>query len=199
MNAPERSVVAPVTVEFQLDGRLVQAYEGETILQAADRHGVTIPRLCYMPGYRPDGNCRSCMVEIEGERVLAPSCCRNVTANMKVRATSERAVKSQKMVLEMLLSDVPARGHKWIGDDETRQHGELSDWAARMKVAVLGGGGLLARHLLEELAGHEVIALDRAACDIGDLKSVTWRTPITSCGSSPALVARIIASPSASS
>jgi formate dehydrogenase major subunit len=164
MNAPERSVVAPVTVEFQLDGRLVQAYEGETILQAADRHGVTIPRLCYMPGYRPDGNCRSCMVEIEGERVLAPSCCRNVTANMKVRATSERAVKSQKMVLEMLLSDVPARGHKWIGDDETRQHGELSDWAARMKVAVRPQLAAIAREQPAPDLSHPAMAVNLDAC-----------------------------------
>src|SRR5262245_30398561 len=136
MNAPDRTVLTTATVEFQLDGKLVEAYEGETILQAADRHGVAIPRLCYTPGYRADGNCRSCVVEIDGERTLAPSCCRAVTPAMKVRATSERAVKSQKMVLEMLLSDMPAQGHKWIGDDATRQHGELSDWASRLKVEV---------------------------------------------------------------
>jgi formate dehydrogenase major subunit len=124
MNAPERSAPAPVIIEFELDGSPVHAYDGETILQVADRHGVAIPRLCYLAGYRPDGNCRSCMVEIDGERTLAPSCCRVPTAGMKVRATSERAVKSQKMVLEMLLSDMPAQGYKWIGDDRTRQHGE---------------------------------------------------------------------------
>src|SRR3954452_6309430 len=117
MNAPERTVMNPVVVEFELDGQSVQAFGGETILQVADRHGVAIPRLCYTPGYRPDGNCRSCMVEIDGERVLAPSCCRAPTAGMKVKATSERALKSQKMVLEMLLSDMPKDGHKWIGDD----------------------------------------------------------------------------------
>ena len=49
---------------------------GETIIEVADRLGVEIPRLCYKPGMRPDGNCRACMVEIKGERVLAPSCCR---------------------------------------------------------------------------------------------------------------------------
>ena len=121
MNAPERNLLVPATtVEFELDGRAVQAFEGETILQVADRHGIAIPRLCYTPGYRADGNCRSCVVEIDGERTLAPSCCRAPGAGMKVKATSERAVKSQKMVLEMLLSDMPAQGHKWIGDDATR-------------------------------------------------------------------------------
>src|ERR1044071_3176807 len=110
MNAPDRLLDAIKTISFDLDGRTVQAAEGETILEVADREGVAIPRLCYMPGYRPDGNCRSCMVEIDGERVLAPSCCRAPTAGMKVKATSERALKSQKMVLEMLLSDMPAQG-----------------------------------------------------------------------------------------
>jgi formate dehydrogenase major subunit len=164
MNAPERSVLTPAKVEFQLDGRLVEAVEGETILQAADRHGVTIPRLCYTPGYRPDGNCRSCMVEIEGERALAPSCCRAVTANMKVHATSTRAIKSQKMVLEMLLSDMPAQGHKWIGDDATRQHGELSEWAARMDVTVRPALAAIAREQPAADVSHPAMAVNLDAC-----------------------------------
>src|SRR3954471_21500745 len=76
-------------VAFKLDGQDVQALPGETILQAADRVGVEIPRLCYMEGYRPDGNCRSCVVEVAGERVLAPSFCRAVVSGMDVKATSD--------------------------------------------------------------------------------------------------------------
>ena len=56
---------------------------------------------------RPDGNCRACMVEIKGERVLAPSCCRYPTDGMEVTTDSARAVPAQKMVLELLLSDMP--------------------------------------------------------------------------------------------
>jgi formate dehydrogenase major subunit len=164
MNAPDRTVLTTATVEFQLDGKLVEAYEGETILQAADRHGVAIPRLCYTPGYRADGNCRSCVVEIDGERTLAPSCCRAVTPAMKVRATSERAVKSQKMVLEMLLSDMPAHGHKWIGDDATRQHGELSDWATRMRVEVRPALAALMRHQPAPDVSHPAMAVNLDAC-----------------------------------
>ena len=61
--------------------------QGETIWQVAKRHGTDIPHLCYAPepGYRPDGNCRACMVEIEGERVLAASCIRTPPAGMKVK------------------------------------------------------------------------------------------------------------------
>ena len=108
MNARAQAIeVALPTVEFTLDQQTVHAFEGETILKAAERHGVQIPRLCHQDGLRPDGNCRACVVEIAGERTLAPSCCRSVTAGMEVQAQSERAVKSQKMVLEMLLSDMP--------------------------------------------------------------------------------------------
>ena len=62
--------------KFSLNGEEIQAFGDETILQVAKRHGIEIPNLCYMEGYRADGNCRACMVEIDGERVLAPSCCR---------------------------------------------------------------------------------------------------------------------------
>ena len=79
-------------IVFRLNGSDVSAAPGETIIQVADRLGVPIPRLCYKPGYRADGNCRACMVEIKGERVLAPSCCRQPTAGMEVSSQSERAV-----------------------------------------------------------------------------------------------------------
>ena len=80
------------TISFELNGQSIDALHGETILQAADRVGINnIPRLCYKKGYRSDGNCRSCVVEIEGERVLAPSCCRYPQQGMKVNSRSDRA------------------------------------------------------------------------------------------------------------
>jgi len=94
---------------FELDGREVAANPGETIWQVAEREGTTIPHLCWKPshGYRADGNCRACMVEIEGERVLAASCQRQATAGLKVKTASERAVKSREMVFELLVTDQP--------------------------------------------------------------------------------------------
>ncbi|MDE0253302.1 MAG: molybdopterin-dependent oxidoreductase, partial [Rhodospirillaceae bacterium] len=96
---------------FTLDGETVTAAPGETIWQVADRLGTEIPHLCYAdePGYRADGNCRACMVEVEGERVLAASCIRLPTEGMAVRTASERAKASRRMVFEMLLADQPAR------------------------------------------------------------------------------------------
>ncbi|MAO54618.1 MAG: formate dehydrogenase subunit alpha [Rhodospirillaceae bacterium] len=99
------------TIKFTLDGQEVEARAGETIWDVAKRQGNTIPHLCHrpQPGYRPDANCRACMVEIKGERVLAPSCRREPTNGMDVVTDNERATKARKMVLELLLADQPER------------------------------------------------------------------------------------------
>jgi formate dehydrogenase major subunit len=112
MNAPYESALDLQRTEFRLNGVELDAAPGETIIQAAKRHGVDIPHLCYKEGMRPDGNCRACMVEIKGERVLAPSCCRAPTKGMEVSSDSPRAVHSQKLVVEMLAADVPQRVYK---------------------------------------------------------------------------------------
>jgi formate dehydrogenase major subunit len=115
-----------MSIDFTLDGQSLQAEPGETLLQAARRHGVDIPHLCYKDGYRPDGNCRACVVEIEGERVLAPSCCRAPTPGMVVRAASERARLAQKLVVELLASDMP--------ETACRPDSELEHWARELGV-----------------------------------------------------------------
>ncbi|NCV72630.1 MAG: formate dehydrogenase subunit alpha, partial [Burkholderiaceae bacterium] len=169
MNAPVNpQELALQTVEFKLDGKTIVAYEGETILKAAKRHGIDIPHLCFKDGYRPDGNCRACVVEINGERTLAPSCCRAATAGMEVKANSERALKSQKLVLEMLLSDMPDEGYKWVGDSdaerERQQHGELSEWANRLDVAVRPELKALRRHQPSADLSHPAMAVNLDAC-----------------------------------
>ncbi len=95
-----------------LDDVEVQAYPGETLWQVAKRAGETIPHLCFKdaPGYRADGNCRACMVEVEGERVLAASCIRQAVPGMVVRsAGSSRVRAARTAVLELLLADQPER------------------------------------------------------------------------------------------
>jgi formate dehydrogenase major subunit len=165
MNAPAKlSEVTLKTVEFTLDQKTIHAFEGETILKAAKRHGVDIPHLCYKDGYRADGNCRACVVEIKGERTLAPSCCRSATPGMEVQSTSERAVKSQKMILEMLLSDMPDTGYKWNEADASSQHGELSDWANRLDVQVRPELKALRRPQPATDMSHPAMAVNLDAC-----------------------------------
>nr|WP_295710626.1 formate dehydrogenase subunit alpha [uncultured Halomonas sp.] len=97
-----------------LDGVEVTAYPGETLWQVAKRAGETIPHLCFKdaPGYRADGNCRVCMVEVEGERALTASCLREAVPNMKVHsASSERVKVAREGVMELLMADQPSRQH----------------------------------------------------------------------------------------
>ncbi|MFZ2305927.1 MAG: formate dehydrogenase subunit alpha [Rhodoferax sp.] len=152
------------SIPFTLDGQTVEAQAGESILQAAKRHGVEIPHLCFTEGLRADGNCRACVVEIAGERVLSPSCCRNVTAGMDVQTGSERARKSQKMVVELLLSDMPEHGYKWNDANGTGQHGELSDWAHRMGVEVRPALAALRRDQPAADLSHPAMAVNLDAC-----------------------------------
>src|SRR5216684_2029548 len=118
-------------IRFFLDDAEVEAQPGETIWQVADRRGVEIPHLCWLPkpGYRADGNCRACMVEIEGERVLAASCIRPPTPGMKVHAASERAKASRQLVFELLVGDQPDRAA--AHDPDSR----LWQWADALEVS----------------------------------------------------------------
>jgi len=99
------------TIKFTLDGEAVEAAVGMTIWEVANGRGLVIPHLCHKPspGYRPDGNCRACMVEIEGERTLAASCIREPSDGMVVVTNNARATSARKMVVEMLLADQPER------------------------------------------------------------------------------------------
>jgi len=99
-------------VRFRLDEQDLVAEPGETILQAAERHGLRIPHLCYSANLRPDGNCRACVVEIKGERVLAPACCRTPTPGMEVHSHNDRPRRAQKLVLELLQSDMAETAYK---------------------------------------------------------------------------------------
>jgi len=119
------------TVEFSLDGETVEAWPGETIWQVANRLGTEIPHLCYAPepGYRADGNCRACMVEIEGERVLAASCIRKPSEGMVVHSASARARTARDMVMELLIADQPARAT--AHDPQSK----FWRWADRMAIA----------------------------------------------------------------
>src|SRR6476646_7648083 len=116
---------------FTLDGKVVSARPGETIWQVAQREGIDIPHLCWLPepSYRADGNCRACMVEIDGERVLAASCVRKPAAGMKVQTASERARFSRQMVFELLVGDQPSRAA--AHDPNSR----LWQWADKLGVS----------------------------------------------------------------
>ncbi len=144
-----------MSITFTLDGQLATAESGESLWDVARRVGVDIPHLCHTPGLAPAGNCRACMVEVVGERVLAASCCRAASDGIVVQTKSERAVKARAMVLELLLSDAGATS------DTYTKRSELSNWAARTGAQ---RGRLPARERGTEDASHPAMAVNLDAC-----------------------------------
>src|ERR1700675_1557466 len=144
---------ATMPVEFKLNGKTVVGRSDETLIETAKHYGIEIPHLCYKEGMRPDGNCRACVVEVKGERVLAPSCCRYPKDGMEVTTDSARALASQKMVLELLLSDIPETSYTL--------NSELDHWAKELKV---GKPRFESRHQPKADISHPAIAVNLDAC-----------------------------------
>ena len=114
-------------VAIKINGKNYFGNPNETILDVSKRNGIEIPHLCFKEGMRPDGNCRACMVEIEGERVLQPSCVRTISDGMVINTDNDRVIHSQKLVLELLTSDVSDKVYK--------KDSELSDWADKLNIS----------------------------------------------------------------
>ena len=145
------------TIEFSLDGANVSARPGETIWQVARRAGCEIPHLCHAPepGYRADGNCRACMVEIKGERVLAASCIRAARAGMVVETESARARSARRMVFELLIADQPARARAHDPDSKFWR------WADRIGIS---DSRLPARAMPAADPSHPAMAVNLDSC-----------------------------------
>ena len=114
---------------FVIDGQSIETSGEETILEIAKKNSIAIPHLCFKEGYKPDGNCRSCMVEIRGERVLAPACCRFPIDGMDVTTSSQRVRLNQHLVLELLEADL---GGKVLKNEE--RPSELKLWMEHLKI-----------------------------------------------------------------
>jgi len=153
MTAITKQEIAALPVEFKLNGKTVLGRADETIIQTAKHYGIDIPHLCYKEGLRPDGNCRACVVEIKGERTLAPSCCRTPKNGMEVSTDSARALASQKMVLELLLSDMAGAAYTPAS--------ELERWAQELKV---GKPRFAPRAQPAADLSHPAIAVNLDAC-----------------------------------
>ncbi|MFT5590224.1 MAG: formate dehydrogenase major subunit [Bradyrhizobium sp.] len=156
MNAITRQDLSAIDVpmvDFTINGRPVSARSNETLIEVADREGIEVPRLCYKPGLDAVGNCRACMVEIDGERVLAPSCCRAPKAGMVVTTDSARVLKAQQMVFEMLQSDMPETAYT--------RHNEVDQWALKLAV---GKPRFAPREAVRPDHSHPAMTVNLDAC-----------------------------------
>jgi formate dehydrogenase major subunit len=161
MNAITRAEQAKLEVplvRFELNGSTQTARADQSLLEIANSLGIEVPHLCFKEGLEAVGNCRACMVEIAGERVLAPSCCRKPTEGMKVHTDSERAMKAQKMVLELLQADVPENVYSTAMYTRTD---ELAQWSAKLNV---GASRFPARAAPAADLSHPAIAVNLDAC-----------------------------------
>lgn len=100
-------------ITLTIDDQTIQVPAGTTILQAARYLSIDIPTICVHEATKPNALCRTCVVEVEGMRVLAASCVAQVSEGMVVHTNSERVERSRKTILEMLaasvdLSEAPA-------------------------------------------------------------------------------------------
>ncbi len=144
-------------IRLQLNGQTVEALPGETLLQVAQREGIDVPHLCYKAGLEAAGNCRACVVEVEDERTLAASCCRQAVAGMVVHTDSTKAIAAQKMVLELLLADMPNHANpKALKTDN-----ELTHWCQQMDIE---GSRFDARAAVPADLSHPAIAVNMDHC-----------------------------------
>ena len=152
---------------FTLDGIETSASSDETIWQIARRQGLDIPHLCFRddPEYRGDGNCRACMVEIEGERVLAASCIRKPVAGMVVNTANERVTTNRKLVFELLASDMPDQNDSPDPEAHFWQQADLAGLGERRFPSTRPGAeqGIQVDSIFHD-ASHPSIAVNLDAC-----------------------------------
>ena len=144
-------------IKFKIDGNEFLADPQESIWDVAKKNDIDIPHLCYSPepGYRADGNCRACMVEIKGERTLAASCIRKPTEGMEVTVNSSRAEKSRSMVFELLVSDQPEKEKSPDPDSK------FWNWSEKMGVSA---SRFPSKDKIEIDRSHKAMSVNLDAC-----------------------------------
>ena len=92
-------------IKMTINGRSVEAYEGQTILEAAKNNGIHIPTLCYLKKYTGTGACRVCQVEVEGAKTLCAACVYPVREGLNVKTNSKKALDARRNIVELIVSN----------------------------------------------------------------------------------------------
>ena len=152
-------------VEVTINGSAILAKKGELLIDAAERHGVYIPRFCYHPRMKPVGMCRMCLVEVDTGRGpgLQPSCMLNVSDGMVVDTESDVTKKAQDGILEFLLINHPLdcpicdKGGECPLQDQTMAYGPGESRFVEEK-----------RHFEKPIPISDTVYLDRERCILCD-------------------------------
>lgn len=92
-------------IKITINNREVEAYEGQTVLEAAKNNGIHIPTLCYLKDVTGTGACRVCQVEVEGAKTLCAACVYPVRDGMVIKTNSQRALDARRRVVELIVSN----------------------------------------------------------------------------------------------
>lgn len=160
-----RVVTVTDPISISVDGRSVEAQNGELLIDACERAGAYVPRFCYHPRMSTVGMCRMCLVEVEGPRgsSLQPSCMVPVAPDMVVRTQAENVAKAQDGVLEFLLANHPLdcpvcdKGGECPLQDQTMAYGPGESRFVEEK-----------RHYEKPISISETVYLDRERCILCD-------------------------------
>ena len=126
--------------QIRINGEKHNFRPGETILEVAGRAGIEIPTLCHDPRLKPAGACRTCLVEVEGQRKLLPACATKATTDMAVVSESERVDRHRKTLLALYATDHPSdrKTSERGGPDELldmiENYRAPTDWGAMASV-----------------------------------------------------------------
>lgn len=96
-----------MNLTIEVNNNIITAKQGDTILDALNQNGMSVPTLCHMKGMLPTGACRMCVVEVEGRRNLVTACSEPAFDGMKIKTHSARVIESRKTIVELLLSNHP--------------------------------------------------------------------------------------------
>lgn len=96
-----------MNLTIEVNNNILTANQGDTILDALNQNGLSVPTLCHMKGLLPTGACRMCVVEVEGRKNLVTACSEPVLDGMKIKTHSGRVIESRKTIVELLLSNHP--------------------------------------------------------------------------------------------
>ena len=124
-----------MAINVTINEQTINAKEGQTILEAAQDHGITIPTLCYHKDLSPVGSCRLCLVEVDKWRGQIAACTTQVAQDMIVRTETPALIQSRRLVLEMLLQNYVDAGYA-SGDEK---HDEFMAWVRHYQVALPEG------------------------------------------------------------
>ena len=94
-------------IELKIDNQVIETQEGETVLEAALRSGIHIPHLCFHPCLSIAGNCRICLVQVNGRPKLMPACNLPITPGMEIETDSEPVRAARRAVMQFITLNHP--------------------------------------------------------------------------------------------